>query len=665
MANNRLQSCLASCWLHPWTVAACNFVLMMVAFTMMRLFFYRVNIDIYPDVSTRHLLEMLGGGIRFDLTALLYLNSVYLVLMLLPLPWSWRTNNKYQKAVRWFYWVPNILGIIANAVDTVYVRFSDRRTTMAFFSEFENDDNLSNIFFTSMVQYWYVSVFTIVLIIAVIWLTRRACACRECYTRLMPVYYVAESLILAVSVYFTIIGIRGGFGAFTRPITLSNALQYTDRPCETNVVLNTPFALMRSSEGKAYRNPHYFADDELEAIYTPVHPANQASLIENRESKIDKNVVVFILESFSKENIGFYNHDLDEGTYTGYTPFLDSLLEHSVTYSLSLSSGRKSIDAMPSILAGIPRFGSPYILTPYSTNDVMSIASCLNTKGYETAFFHGAPNGSMGFMAFARSCGFKAYYGKDEYNNDSDYDGYWGIWDEEFLQFYARTMSTMQEPFMTAVFTVTSHHPFQVPARYEDTFPRGTQPIHRCIGYTDYALRRFFDYAKTQPWYTNTLFVFTADHTNSLTHAEYTNDKGVYEVPVIFYDPSWQRSTADLRTDIPVCQADIMSSVLGYVGYDEPFVAFGEDILTQRPEHKYVVNYNDPLYQCFSDSLLVQYDGQHIVHIYNFRQDRLLQHDELDILSDSEEVQDMLRYMQAYIQQYIARMMENRLVIRD
>lgn len=224
MANNRLQSCLASCWLHPWTVAACNFVLMMVAFTLMRLFFYWVNIDIYPDVSTRHLLEMLGGGIRFDLTALLYLNSVYLVLMLLPLPWSWRTNNKYQKAVRWFYWVPNILGIIANAVDTVYVRFSDRRTTMAFFSEFENDDNLSNIFFTSMVQYWYVSVFTIVLIIAVIWLTRRACACRGCYTRLMPVYYVAESLILAVSVYFTIIGIRGGFGAFTRPITLSNAI---------------------------------------------------------------------------------------------------------------------------------------------------------------------------------------------------------------------------------------------------------------------------------------------------------------------------------------------------------------------------------------------------------------------------------------------------------
>ena len=648
----------------------CNWLLMMVCYMLMRLFYYRVNIDLYPDVSGGHLLEMCMGGIRFDMTALLYLNSVYLLLMFLPLPWKWRTNPIYQQTAHWFFLIPNILGILANAVDTVYVRFADRRTTVAFFSEFENDDNLASIFLTSMVQYWYVSLFTLALIAAVY-----ACM-RSPYTSKANrqrddaerhtgwKYYVAESVLLCVSVYFIVIGIRGGFGAFTRPITLSNALQYTNRPAETNIVLNTPFCLMRSSEGGVYRNPGYFTQDELESIYTPLHNAPDtvsqplAELLPERT-----NVVVFILESFAKEHIGFYNHDLDGGTYTGFTPFLDSLLTHSTTFVHSFATGRKSIDAMPSTLASIPRFGSPYILTPYSTNTINSLASCLRHKGYQTGFFHGAPNGSMGFAAFARSCGFEAYYGKDEYNNNADYDGYWAIWDEEFLQYYARTMSDMHEPFMTAVFTATSHHPFQVPQRYAGVFPEGPSPLHRCIGYTDNALRRFFAYAKTQSWYENTLFVITADHTNELMHTEYQTDKGVYEVPIIFFSPQWDEGRIDSTT--AVSQADIMPSVLGLLGYDRPYIAFGEDVLTQHHEHKYVVNYNDPIYQCFSDSLLLQFDGQQPVRLWCYTRDRLLQHDLLPEREDEEETQRMLRYTKAYVQQYYTRMTRNRLTAEE
>ena len=660
-------------WYHPWTVAVCNWLLMMVVFMLMRLFYYRVNIDLYPNVSVAHLWEMCLGGIRFDMTALLYLNSVYFVLMFLPLPWQWRTNRIYQQVARWFYLIPNIVGILANAVDTVYVRFSDRRTTVAFFSEFENDDNLVHIFLTSMVQYWYVSLFTIALIAAVCVLMRSPYT-KQSNKDVEPTrnqlailsgwkYYIAQTILLCVSVYFVVIGIRGGFGAFTRPITLSNALQYTNRPAETNLVLNTPFCLMRSSEGSVYRNPGYFTEEELKSVYSPVHNA-QPSVSQTDLKRLlpeKTNVVVFILESFAKEHFGFYNHDLDNGTYTGYTPFLDSLLTHSTTFVHSFATGRKSIDAMPSTLASIPRFGSPYILTPYSTNTVNSLASCLREEGYQTGFFHGAHNGSMGFSAFARSCGFEAYYGKDEYNNNDDYDGYWAIWDEEFLQYYARTMSSMHEPFMTAVFTATSHHPFQVPQRYEGVFPEGPSPLHRCIGYTDNALRKFFDYAKRQSWYENTLFVITADHTNELKHSEYLNDKGLYEVPIIFFSPMWNEGRVDSLT--AVSQADVMPSVLGVLGYDKPYVAFGEDVLTQTYAHKYVVNYNDPIYQCFSDSLLLQFDGQAPTHLYCFTQDRLLQNDLLNQRKDDEEVQRMLRYTKAYIQQYYTRMIDNRLTI--
>ena len=637
---------------HPWVVAVSNWLLVMAIFSFSRLFYYLTNMSSYPDVSAVHLLEMLYGGIRFDMTALLYLNSVYLLMELLPL--RLRGNATYQQVARWFYWIPNGLAIVVNCVDMVYMQFTGRRTTITFFTEFQNDNNLAQIFFTSALQYWYVTLFGLAMLALMVLLTRRTIQRDD--SRRPAMYYCSESALFALSVYFIVIGIRGGFGAFTRPITLSNALQYTNHPNETNIVLNTPFALMRSFEGQVFPTLHYFEEEELEKIMSPVHQPSAHSTLQK------KNIVVFILESFSKEYIGYFNHDLDNGTYRGYTPFLDSLAAHSLTFPLTLATGRKSIDAMPSVLSSIPMIISPYILTPYSTDNVASLASYLGEKGWQTGFFHGAPNGSMGFLAYSRSCGFEAYYGKDEYNNDADYDGYWAIWDEEFMQFFGRTMSTMKEPFMTALFTASSHHPFQVPERYEGVFPEGTHPLHRCIGYSDHALRRFFEFARTQPWYENTLFVITADHTNVLTHPEYTTDKGRYEVPIIFFDPQMDEALRTRERNFPVAQTDILPSVLEYIGYDEPYFAFGQDAIMSDKKVPYVVNYNNPVYQIFSDSLMMQFDGKEVIGLYNFQEDRLLQHNILSRINEPAP-QEMLRYLQATIQQYVTRIKENRLTI--
>lgn len=624
-------------WRHPWIVAACNMLLVMAIFTLSRLFYFLTNQSSYADVSGSHLCELLCGGLRFDLTALLYLNSVYLVLALLPI--RQRQNARYQQVTTWFYWIPNIVGIVVNCIDMVYMQFTGRRTTIAFFSEFEHESNLFEILLTSMWQYWYVTVFAIVMTALLVLLTRRNVETDD--KRHPIIYYITETAILVVSVYFVIIGIRGGFGAYTRPITMSNALQYTNHPNETNIVLNTPFALMRSTEGQAFPDVQYMPTAEAEQIMSPIHPAQKGEMTK-------KNVVVFILESFSKEFLG------------KYTPFLDSLAAKSLTFDLSLANGRKSIDAMPSILSSIPMLISPYVVTPYSTNEVSSIADCLRRKGYETAFFHGAPNGSMGFQAYARSAGFERYYGMDEYDGEPAFDGTWALWDEEFLQFFGRTMSSMKEPFMTAVFTASSHHPYRVPERYKGVFAEGTHPLHKCVRYSDYALRKFFEYAQEQEWYENTLFVLTADHTSGLTDTAYLNDKGRYEVPIIFYDPQMDEKLRSQTHKYPVGQTDIMPSILGYLGYDEAYFAFGEDAVTQGKTKPYVVNYNSPVYQIFSDSVLIQFDGKEVTAVYNFAEDSLLQKD----IKDQCTHEEMVSYLKAYIQQYIHRMKENRLTVQ-
>ena len=77
---------------------------------------------------------------------------------------------------------------------------------------------------------------------------------------------------------------------------------------------------------------------------------------------------------------------------------------------------------------------------------------------------------------------------------------------------------------MTALFTASSHHPFVIPEQYKGRFKEEGLPIHKCIRYTDNALRQFFNKAKTMPWYKNTIFVITSDHTNMSDHAYYQTD---------------------------------------------------------------------------------------------------------------------------------------------
>jgi phosphoglycerol transferase MdoB-like AlkP superfamily enzyme len=263
----------------------------------------------------------------------------------------------------------------------------------------------------------------------------------------------------------------------------------------------------------------------------------------------------------------------------------------------------------------------------------------------------------MGFQAFAKAAGFKEYFGMTEYGNDADFDGVWAIWDEEFFQFFEAKLNTFQQPFVSAIFSASSHHPYNVPERYKGKFPEGTHPIHKCIGYSDHALRLFFEKASHESWYNNTLFVFTADHTNVLTRKEYQNDKGLFEIPIFYYQPG---SKLRGESNIPTSQVDILPSILGYLNYPKPYFAFGNDVLTDTTSHHRVINYNYGLYQLFSDSMMLQFDGTKTTAVYNFKNDRFLKHN----LKDTQPMTNDERLLKATIQQYIERLINDQLTIQ-
>ena len=635
---------------RPLIALTADLLLAFAVYMLARFVFLWENWSLFAEGMTGgHLLELLRGGLAFDTTAILYTNVLWVVMVLLPLPQ--KENRTYERICRTLFVAVNTLALAVNLCDVVYFPFTMRRTTTTVFNEFANEGNLAAIIGHELVAHWYLVLLTIVVAFA-LWRLYRV---PRLDARRMGGLAYAGVMLLSLLIFapFCIAGMRGGWTRQVRPITLSNANAYCKRPAEVGIVLNTPFSLIRTIGKSHFEVPAYFASEELDAIYSPLHlPPDSAVMTK-------KNVVVLIVESFGREYIGALNRTLEHGRYKGYTPFTDSLIQHSATFTRSYCNGRKSIDGMPSILSSIPMFVEPFFLSPYSVNHVSGLADCLGRKGYRTAFFHGAARGSMGFLAFARATGFADYYGREDYEaatpTAADDHGVWGIDDEPFLQYFCRQMSAIEEPFMTALFTLSSHHPFEVPEPYRDVYREEELPIHKVIRYTDHALALFFEQARKEPWYANTLFVITSDHTNQSNHPEYQTDLGGFSSPIIFFDPSG--GIAPGMRDAIAQQTDIMPTVLGHLGYDEPYVAFGLDLFSTPADETWAVNYLNGTYQYVKNGCVMQFDGRQPTAVYALS-DSLMQK---NLLGSVPRQAQMERELKAIIQQYMERMTQDRL----
>ncbi len=620
------------------------FVLLLF-YQVCRLLFYAFNYHLFAEETFASYTNIVWGSLRFDMSALMYLNCAYLLMLLLPFPF--RFNKVYQAAAKWIFIVVNSIGIIANLADIAYYPFILRRTNAAFFLEFKNDTNLLAEVWKFLFSYWYVAILGLLLI----WLLAKTYSMikmpeRDSYNKKK---YALDAALLPFMVLIWLGFARGSFVPSNRPINISYAGDYVSHPASVNLVINTPFSIMMTLGNIKIPEVNYFAKEELEAIYNPLQS------FEGKPDSSKKNVVIIIVESLSKEFVASLNSG--KAGYKGYTPFVDTLIAHSLTFDNTLANSKRSIEGLPSIVASIPSLSEAYVLTPYSGNKINSIASVLKTRGYHTSFFHGAHEGSMGFSAFMKMAGFQHSFSKKEFNNDDLFDGTWGIWDEEFLQYWCDNLNTFPQPFCSAIFTVSSHHPFKLPARYKNTFEKGDLDIHPSVQYTDHALKLFFEKAAKSKWYNNTVFVLTADHAASFAHyPEYNNSVGVFSVPMVFFTPDSSLKGFEKRT---VQQQDIFPSLVDYLGLNDTIMAFGKSVL--KPQHQpLAVNYFAGIYQAFTDDYLLQFDGEKPIALFKYRSDVLLQNNLLQ--QEPEAAAQLLKQLKAYIQQYASRVRNNRML---
>ena len=525
---------------------------------------HRVN---FADAPSTEVALAFIQGLRFDLSAIAYLNIPFILLSLAPA--ALLARRWYQRSLMGLFLTVNGAATIVMMGDVGYYPFTGTRVTMDVFAL---TGDASAQIDQLLVSFAGLAATGLGLVVLQYLLYPRHQS--EPFAPRRGLRTVGAGFMVLV---LTVLAARGGFQK--KPLNPIHA--FSSGSHEVGILtLNSAFTLIQSPRGRQLEPVTFFADQgDVDEILKTEYGFAEA--MGARVPTKQQNVVLLILESYATEFWG--GVDREE---PGLTPFLDSLRQHGVFYTESFANGRRSMDALPSILLGVPLYrGQSIAVSRYQSNEWIGLGHLLGDAGYHTSFFHGAPKGTMYFDAIASLSGIEDFYPLERFpdqTQDEAFDGHWGLYDEEALQFAVRHVGTFEEPWFSTMFTISTHHPYRVPPRYVDSLPKGSRDIHQSVAYVDLAVRRFFDEARQQPWFENTLFVITGDHTPPMRSSRYDTPIGRYMVPTLLYHPAGQLPALDSKRVVQ--HVDLFPTILDYAGVRPTAVPqFGRSLFSSQP----------------------------------------------------------------------------------
>ncbi len=614
---------------------------LLLAYAFVRLIFLVNNLNHFEGSFFNFAGSFIYGA-RFDLSAIFLTNLPFFILALFPFPGT--ADHRYRFFLKIFFLVTNGFFLLLNLADAAYFPFTSKRMQFdAFlFLSGEKGREFYSLLPTFLAQYWYLWL----IYIAMIWMIARAYKYAERKTSLVAPNirnYLRSTLLFIAFLGLSVVAIRGGLQL--RPLKMINAAEMMNARFSP-LILNSSFSIISTYKRPRLKEKNFFTENETgncnKGIYT---------------CKIDgpftrENVVIIIIESFSKKYLGLFNKEIR-------TPFLDSIAQNSRLFVNAYANARESVQGIPAILSSIPSWqDDAFIFSSYSNNNVSSFPNLLKKQGYSSSFFHGGTNGTMAFDAFSSLAGFDHYFGRTEFDNENEYDGYWGIWDEPFLQFMADKLSSTKGPFISSVFTLTPHHPFVIPEKYKNRFS-SHDPVANCMEYLDYSLSQFFEKIRKADWYKNTVFIITADHTAPVQDRSKSEALDDYRIPIIFHRPDG--SLAGVDSSI-ANQIDILPSTLQLLNYPGEFFSFGTNLF-KNDCPKYAITYASGLYQLIEDNYCLQFNGDNSIGLYNWKTDPAFRENLIGEKSPAH-FRDIENSLKKKIQLFNNSMIRNKMVVR-
>lgn len=586
--------------------------IILILFQLCRLAFFIVNYDYFFPIKNKYILSSFLYGVQYDISAIIKYNCIYIILALIPNRLVFG-NSYYRWLLNTLFILFNCTAILLNVVDIEYFKFANKRTTYEFVYYLKTMDiELLKLLPTYTIQYWYMLIAYVSMSFFII--QSRFKKDNLTAGNINQVSRNGKVAIFVILILLLGVTARGPGKSSLRSSDIDRIM-----PIEYGaLVTNTPFMIIEV----------YSRQKDTDS-FTGSDPGCQIDTEKHYNSSVQmtrQNVVIIILESFSREYIGNLNDN------KGSTPFLDSLISQSYVCRNAFANGRSTLQALPAILCSLPSLGEmPVTLSVDKEKSLNSIAEILNSEGYNSSFFYGARNGNLGINNFARQSGFQNYFGMNE-SGKCNADSPWGIFDDEFLQFASKEIDSFREPFLACILTLSSHSPFVIPKKFQNKFLNQATPQLRSVAYTDYCLEHFFKEVAKSKWYPNTLFIITADHASYSYSVKYNSKIGIFSIPILYFHPNdlkLRGSSEDITQ-----QLDIKPTILDYLHYQKKFISLGNSIFSHSQEHFAVMKFQNQ-YQYIDNNFLIDLGGNgELLSAYKIKEDNLL----LNNLSDSHTV---------------------------
>lgn len=297
----------------------------------------------------------------------------------------------------------------------------------------------------------------------------------------------------------------------------------------------------------------------------------------------DYNVVLITVESLSADYMAAF------GNTQGLTPNLDKLAAESLFFTNLYATGTRTVYGLSAITLSIPPIPGNSIVRRPENEKLFSLASVLNSKGYDSKFIYGGYGCFDNMNHFFENNGYQIVDRTDIPADGSQFGNIWGVADEHlFSQVLKENDATHArgKPFFDMVMTTSNHRPFTYPEGRID-IPSGSGRTGG-VKYTDYAIGKFLADAKNRPWFDNTLFVIVADHTAGSAGKTELNPEG-YHIPMMIYAPG---IIAPQKVEKLVSQIDIAPTVLALLNMSYESRFYGQDVLDKNAkERAFISNY--------------------------------------------------------------------------
>jgi phosphoglycerol transferase MdoB-like AlkP superfamily enzyme len=386
------------------------------------------------------------------------------------------------------------------------------------------------------------------------------------------------SLIAKTGIFISAGGIlflmmRGGLGV--SPNNQSMAY-FSDRPVLNHAAVNTEWNLMSSllKSGQISKNPYqYYNDYQAERSVRAMYKSGRGNTAMVLNTK-KPNVVLIIMESFTA--------DLTDGlgAEKGITPVFDSLAADGLLFSRIYATGNRTDKGIIGSLAAQPSLAAENMVKwPDKLEKIPSISQVLYRQGYYTSFYYGGQSEFDNYKVFVMSHKYQELIDKSSFPV-KDMNSKWGAYDGTVLTRQLADLNKTRQPFFSTIMTLTNHEPFEVPGSYKFGKKNNTERFKSTAFYTDSCIGAYLAEAKKQAWYSNTLFIFIADHGHILPkgrEAIYIPQR--YHIPLLFYGEVIKKEYRGRKIGKTGSQIDLAATLLNQMGLDAGRFRWSKNLL--------------------------------------------------------------------------------------